>query len=153
MYLKLQRSGHSTTLIATSNASTILCAFLWTWPPPKNLVENFGVSYSPLISTAIPKTSWKARVGITLPPWYVNIKKYIYQFSFLHWPLSYLPPFLCFGARRNSKKASLVLVGDVPFVFGEDNLFLCWGNLVVNCHPLREERKHYSLIRYRLYLR
>ena len=67
MHQELQHSPCMMSLIAPLNASAILCVFLWTWPPPKEPTENFGVNYCLLISTETSQSIKETRLRITLP--------------------------------------------------------------------------------------
>ena len=67
MRQELEHSPCTMSLIASLNASAILCAFLWTCLLPKEPTENFGVKYWLLISTETSQSSMKTRLRITLP--------------------------------------------------------------------------------------
>ena len=59
MLLELEHSPCTTPLIAPLNASAILHAFLLTWPPPQEKMENFGAICCLLIGTEASENTMK----------------------------------------------------------------------------------------------
>ena len=69
MWLELNHSTCTTSLIASLNASAILWAFLLTSLPPKEKMENFGAICCHLISTETSESTMKTWLRITFSLW------------------------------------------------------------------------------------